>query len=200
MTTHNLCAVALGTDPKHTVMINGHSINSQDFLARKRMNNLLSTELGLLCSVSGLTQIEALELTCQVVVKRLLARTPSEDLRTFLGTIYSDYYEYRGKYPHVQLGRCEIDRSYPVGMTMLATPEQMIVMNILGKILQDDDDVASFYLLLEETVIAYLMLTLKRDFQELSTLFGIPKEEVRKDNIVQFGTPSVDNTYDPFAQ
>ena len=198
MTTHQLCAVSLGTDPDAQIQVGLHQINAQTFLAKKRMNNLLSTELGLLCAVSGLTHLEALELTCQVIVKRLLARTPADDLRTFLGTVYSDYYDYQGAYPHVQLGRCDIDRSWPSGMDMLATPEQMIVMNILGKILQDDDDVAPFYLLLEEAITAHLMLTLKRDFQELSVLFGIPEETPKESNIIQLSQVVVDANFDPF--
>jgi hypothetical protein len=194
---HHLCAVELATSEDEHIQISTHNLNTQRFLRAKRMNNLLALELGLLCAVSDITQEDALKLTCQAVVKRLLDRTPVDDLRSFLGTVYNDYTEY--DYPHHHLGRSELDRSYPsFGLEKIATDEQMIVMNILGKIIQDDDDVAPFFLLLSEALTGYMMLTLPRDFATLSLDLGIPEEKPKEDNVIAFGKPSVDSTFDPF--
>jgi hypothetical protein len=198
--TNNLCAVALGTPEGTSVSLGNHTIDAHTMLDIKRTNNLLSQELGLLCSVSGLTQQQALELTITVVVKRLLARTPKKVLQEALGATYGDYYDYAGSYPHLHLGRSDIDRSWPSGMSMLATPEQFIVMNILGPILRDDDAVEPFFLLLQEAFTAFLMLTQQRSLVELEALFGIPEDKEQTDNILVFSKVQTDTSYDPFAR
>ena len=158
----------------------------------------------MLCAVSGLTHTEALETVIRVVVKRLLTRTPKKVVQEALGATYADYYEYKGKYPHLHLGRSDIDGSWPSELEVLATPEQFVVMNILGAILQDDDAIEPFFLLLQEALIAFLMLTQRRPFEQLKTLFGIPEDKEQPNNIVVFnkqalGRVQTDTSYDPFA-
>jgi hypothetical protein len=199
-TMTNLCAVALGTPETTSVSVDRHTIDAHKLLDIKRTNNLLSSELGLLCAVSGLTQLEALELTITAVVKRLLTRTPKKVLQEALGATYADYYGYQGYYPHLHLGRSDIDRSWPSGLEMLATPEQFIVMNILGAILRDDDAVEPFFLLLQEAFTAFLMLTQQRSLGELEALFGIPEDKEQTDNILVFSKVQTDTSYDPFAR
>jgi hypothetical protein len=196
----NLCAVALGTPETTSVSVDRHTIDAHKLLDIKRTNNLLSSELGLLCAVSGLTQLEALELTITAVVKRLLTRTPKKVLQEALGATYGDYYGYAGSYPHLHLGRSDIDRSWPSGLELVATPEQFIVMNILGAILRDDDAVEPFFLLLQEAFTAFLMLTQQRSLGELEALFGIPEDKEQTDNILVFSKVQTDTSYDPFAR
>ena len=184
--TNTICAVALGTPTGASVSVGNHTLDAHTMLSIKRTNNILSSELGLLCTVSGLTQLEALELTITVVIKRLLKRTPTRVIREALGATYTDYYGYTGAYPHLSLGRSDIDRSWPSGMAMVATPEQFVVMNILGAILQDDDSIEPFFVLLQEAFTAFLMLTQQRSLGELEALFGIPDEEEQTGNIYTF--------------
>jgi hypothetical protein len=198
--TNNLCAVALGTLEGSSILVAGHTLNAHQLLSIKRTNNLLSSELGLLCAVSGLTHTEALETVIRVVVKRLLTRTPKKVVQEALGATYADYYEYKGKYPHLHLGRSDIDRSWPSELEVLATPEQFVVMNILGAILQDDDAIEPFFLLLQEAFTAFLMLTQQRSLGELEALFGIPEDKEQTDNILVFSKVQTDTSYDPFAR
>lgn len=191
--TNTLCSVALGTPEGTSVSLGNHTIDAHQMLNIKQTNRILSTELGLLCSVSGLTHQQALETVITVVVSRLLTRTPKKVLQEALGATYADYYGYYGSYPHLHLGRSDIDRSWPSGLEMLATPEQFVVINILGPLLQDDDAVEPFYLLLQEAFTAFLMLTRQRPLAQLEAMFGIPEDKEQTDNIIHFGSQRCPN-------
>ena len=195
--THNLCIISDMSEYTDTVSLAGHQMPIKDLLATKRLNAMLAVELGVLCSATAISHGEALKTAIQVVITRLSSRTPAKELSDFVGGIYSEYYGYAGKFPHTHLGRTNIDTSFPE-MELKVTPAQYVLYNILGKVLNDNDTLEDFYLLLKELTIAFLMLTVPVSFQELSAVFGIPEEPPKESNIVQFGKPSVDSSYDPF--
>ena len=61
------CAVAMGTGEEATIDVAGHCFNAQDFMQIKRMNAMLSQEIGLLCRVSAMEHHEALLLVVNTV-------------------------------------------------------------------------------------------------------------------------------------
>ena len=180
----------------------GYQFNAKDFLTIKRMNNLLSTELGLLCRVTTMEHHEALLLVVKTVVTRLLTRLPRDTVSKAIGEAYASFRDYDAYYansPHAHLGRAEIDRSFPIGLSMIATPTQYILSNIVLKVLDDDDEnLNGMWLLLQEALTAWLMLTMIRPIEDVEALCGLPEEEVKEDNVIQFGKVQMDNTYDPF--
>ena len=197
------CAVMLAMTEEDTLDVAGYHFKSKDFLAIKRMNNLLKTELGLLCRVSSLEHHDALLLVVNTVVSRLLTRIPRAAVSKAICEAYSNFRDYDAYYassPHAHLGRGEIDRSFPVGLYSLATPTQQVLTNIVLPVLDDNDEnLDGMWLLLQEALTAWLMMTMIRPVEEVEAMCGLPPAEVREDNVVSiFGEATVDNTYDPF--
>jgi hypothetical protein len=83
---------------------------------------------------------------------------------------------------------------------MVATPYQFVMTNIVFKALRDDDLLDDMWILLQEALTAWLMLTMVRPVEDVEALCGLPPEEVKEGNVVQFVQVSIDATYDPFAQ
>ena len=83
---------------------------------------------------------------------------------------------------------------------MIATPYQFVMANIVSKVLRDDDLLDDMWILLQEALTAWLMLTMVRPVEDVEALCGLLPEEVKEGNVVKFNTVSVDATYDPFAQ
>lgn len=196
------CAVHLGLDPEAMLDVAGYQFNAKDFMQIKRMNSMLSQEIGLLCRVSAMEHHEALLLVVNTVVSRLLTRIPRDTVSKAICEAYSNFRDYDAYYassPHAHLGRAEIDRSFPIGLSMIATPTQYILTNIVLKVLDDDDEnLDGMWLLLQEALTAWLMLTMIRPIEDVEALCGLPEEEVKEDNVIQFGKVQMDNTYDPF--
>ena len=197
------CAVAMGMGEEATVDVAGHQFNAHEFMQIKRMNAMLSQEIGLLCRVSAMEHHEALLLVVNTVVAKLLTRIPRETVSRSIREAYTrvrDYDAYYSSSPHPHLGRAEIDHSFPVGLTMIATPYQFVMANIVSKVLRDDDLLDDMWILLQEAMTAWLMLTMVRPVEDVEALCGLLPEEVKEGNVVQFNTVSVDATYDPLAQ
>jgi hypothetical protein len=195
------CAVHLGLDPEAMIDVAGHQFNAKEFMAIKRMNNLLSTELGLLCRVNPIEHHDALLLVVNTVVSRLLTRIPRATVSKAICEAYSDFRSYDAYYassPHKHLGRAEIDRSFPVGLYSIATPTQQVLTNIILPVLNDDDTLDGLWLLLREALTSWLTMTLIRPIEEVEAMCGLPPEVIQEDNIIQFGKPSVDVAFDPF--
>ena len=196
--THDLCILSDMSEDTDTVFLAGHQIPVKNLLQTKRLNAMLAVELGILCSATGISQDEALKTVIQVLIKQLAQRTPAKELSDFVGSIYSDYYEYAGEFPHRHLGRANIDLSFPESLELKVSASQYVLYNIVGKVLNDADTLDGFLSLLKDATIAYLMLTVPVSFQELSAVFGIPEEAPKESNIVQFGKATVDTSYNPF--
>ena len=200
------CAVSLGMEEAAVINVGGHQVNAHEFMAIKRMNSMLSQELGLLCRVSSLEHHEALLLTVQIVVTRLLTRLPRERVSNALREAYTSHRDYGAYYKqsiHPHLGRGELDRSFPIGLTMIATPQQFILTNIILKVLNKDEDNSDdgLWLLLQEALTAWLMMTMIRPVEEVEALCGLcPETEAKADNVIQFGQVSVDKSYDQFSR
>lgn len=195
------CAVALGMDEEALIDVAGHQFNAHEFMQIKRMNNLLSTELGLLCRVSAMEHHEALLLVVNVVVSRLLKRIPRDTVSKAICEAYSsarDYDAYYSSSPHAHLGRGEIDRSWPIGLTMISTPQQYVLTNIILPVLNDEDTLDGLWLLLQETLTAWLAMTMIRPVEEVEAMCGLPPAVIQEDNVVQFGKVSIDTSYNPF--
>ena len=196
------CAVALGMDEEAMIDVAGHQFNAHEFMTIKRMNTLISTELGLLCRVSAIEHHTALLLVVNTVVTRLLTRIPRDTVSKAICEAYSNFRDYDAYYsssPHAHLGRGEIDRSWPIGLTMISTPQQYVLTNIILPVLNDDDTLDGLWLLLQEALTAWLMMTMIRPVQDVEALCGLPPEVIQEDNVVQFGKVSVDTAYNPFA-
>ena len=196
------CAVALGMDEEALIDVAGHRFNALDFMTIKRMNSMLSQEIGLLCRVSAMEHHTALLLVVNTVVSRLLKRTPRDTVSKAICEAYSNFRDYDAYYsssPHAHLGRGEIDRSWPIGLTMISTPQQFILTNIVLKVLNDEDTLDGLWLLLQEALTAWLMMTMIRPVADVEALCGLPPEVIQEDNVVQFGKVSVDTSYNPFA-
>ena len=197
------CAVSLGMADDDTLEVAGYNFNAKDFMQIKRMNNLLKTEVGLLCRVNSIEHHEALLLVVNTVVSRLLKRIPRDTVSKAICEAYSSFRDYDAYYsssPHAHLGRGEIDRSFPVGLYSIATPTQQVLTNIILPVLNDDDTLDGLWLLLQESLTAWLMMTLIRPVKDVEALCGLPPEEVKQDNVVQFGAVSIDGSFDPFSQ
>ena len=185
------CAVALGMDEEAMIDVAGHQFNAHDFMTIKRMNSMLSQEIGLLCRVSAMEHHTALLLVVNTVVTRLLTRIPRDTVSKAICEAYSnlrDYDAYYSSSPHAHLGRGEIDRSFPIGLTMISTPQQYVLTNIILPVLNDEDTLDGLWLLLQEALTAWLMMTMVRPVEEVEALCGLPPETGAKaDNVVQFG-------------
>lgn len=197
------CAVHLGLDPEAMIDVAGYQFNARDFIQIKRINNLLKTEVGLLCRVSSLEHHTALLLVVNTVVTRLLTRIPRETVSKAICEAYSSFRDYDAYYsssPHAHLGRGEIDRSWPIGLTMISTPQQYVLTNIILPVLNDEDTLDGLWLLLQEALTAWLMMTMIRPVADVEALCGLPPEEVREGNVIEFGQVTVDSNYNPFDQ
>ena len=197
------CAVMLAMTEEDTLDVAGYHFNAKEFLAIKRMNNLLSTELGLLCRVNPIEHHEALLLVVNTVVSRLLKRIPRATVSKAICEAYSNFRSYDAYYassPHKHLGRSEIDRSWPIGLYSIATPTQQVLTNIILPVLDDNDEnIDGLWLLLQEALTAWLMMTMIRPVKDVEALCGLPPEVIQEDNIIEFGKVAIDTSYNPFA-
>ncbi|EBA03187.1 hypothetical protein RB2150_17584 [Rhodobacterales bacterium HTCC2150] len=198
----DLCAVYYGTDEDDTISVNGHDVNTHEYLQVKRLNYMLAQEIGLLMRVTALRQEEALLLVAKTCVTQLLRRIPRDRVETTLRETYCKFIDYNAYYsstPHLALGRTTLDTSFPIGLSMGATPHQFVMTNIVAKVLRDDDLLDDLWLLLSESLTAHLVLSMIRPVEEVLLMCGLPPEEVKEDNVVQFGAVSIDESFDPFA-
>lgn len=182
------CAVALGMDGEAMIDVAGHQFNAQEFLTIKRMNSMLSQEIGLLCRVSAMEHHTALLLVVNTVVTRLLKRIPRDTVSKAICEAYSNFRDYDAYYsssPHAHLGRGEIDRSWPIGLTMISAPQQYVLTNIILPVLNDEDTLDGLWLLLQEAFTAWLMMTMIRPVADVEALCGLPPEVIQEDNVVQ---------------
>ena len=176
-----LCAVEAGTDETSCLMIDGHTISTERYLAITRMNNLLATEVGLLSAAYEADFDEVLSVLIGALAQRLLTRTPQETLRQTAGSTFK---RYRGDYPHQLLGRGMI-RTLPNLPTPIATLEQAVVVNLLGRLPENSD----YWLLMLSESITNLLFYADVSWQELSAILTLTEQPTYTDNVVAFGTP-----------
>jgi len=196
------CAVHLACNQQDQFKAGNQLCNTAQFLQIKRINNMLSYELGLLIATqrnvavrrtpassdSGLSSTEAHKLAIKVLSDRLLIGLPRH---TVVNIIKATYAAVQKQELHKALGRTQIDE-FPDSLTMIAyadssaieEAEAFIVVNVISKLLQEDDSPQPLILCFTE-LLTRLLIIEEHSTDQLIEIAQLP-ETSYENNVLAF--------------
>ena len=179
----------LTTTSDDTIMVAGSVVNLHHYIQIKRMNHLLNTEVGIMLNISDLRVAECYQIIAKIVIEKLKTRMPINTLDELLGTYWQNFNDYKGDSIHQHFGRDLIDYSWDLPTQTSFDAYAFVNINILNKILQEDDAIEPFILILQESLYNLFIHQPFKDADDLLATFGI-EQPTYKDNVVSIASPT----------
>ena len=175
------CAVSLAYEKEQTFSILDQEVKAQDYLQIRRLNHLLAYELSLMVGSSDLTVEEAHKVAIRVVANRLLIGLPTHTIKQIIKKTHEGFENGGADDLHYGLGRYEVVKDLPT-MTRIADDEAYVVVNVLAKILQSDDNPQPLILCFTE-LLTRLLIIEEISFEGLVEIADLPAASY-KNNVI----------------
>ncbi len=182
---HLLDYTRLATEEDAEIMVCGTPVNLHNYLTVKRINSLLNTEIGIMRDIGDMPTSDCYHSVSKVVIDKLLTRHSYETVEAMVGEFYSRFHEY-GSNTHEHFGRSLVDKSFGLSAIENFDSYAFVSINVLGKILQSDDAIEPFLILLQEAILNLMYNKHYNSMEDLWGSFDIPTPTYT-DNVVEIG-------------